>query len=64
MKWTGKEIEDLIAAIREFGRDWVKVTAKLECKNIKAVIHKAERLRKMFTLDQTLPGSDILPILN
>ena len=64
MKWTGKECEDLIAAIREFGRDWVKVTEKLASKNVKAVQHKAERLHQLFKRDPTLPGSDILPILN
>ena len=64
LKWTGKECEDLIAGIREFGKDWMKVTEKVSTKNNNAVQHKAAKLQQMFKLDSTLPGSDILPILN
>ena len=62
--WTDKERDDLIAGIREYGKDWVKVTAKVATKNNKAVQHKAERLHQMFKLDPSLPDSDILQILN
>ena len=62
--WTNKEIEDLLSGIREFGIDWVKVQEKVSSKSYKAVVHKANRLHQMFNLDPSLPGADILHILN
>ena len=61
--WTAEEDKKLIEGIREFGKIWRKVTLKVETKDAKACIIRAQTLKKQFEKNASLEGADILPIL-
>ena len=61
--WTEKELEQLFAAIREHHRDWPNIVPKIPTKNSNAIQHKVDALKQQFIKDSTLPGADVLPLL-
>ena len=61
--WSDEEQIRFIAATKVFGRDWTRVSEHVASRDYSAVQQFSATLKYTFQDDSTLPGADILPIL-
>lgn len=60
--WTEEEFERLFAAVREYGKDWSKITSFVGTRNESAIKSQAMALKKKF---KNIPGAaEIFPLMD
>ena len=62
-KWTNEELEKFVDAIREHGKDFKKVSARIGTKDFKQTRVQVEIMKVKFETNPELPDADILPLL-
>ena len=61
--WSDEEQIRFIAATKVFGRDWTRVSKHVASRDYSKVQQFSATLKNTFEVDSTLPGVEILPIL-